>query len=143
MENYINSLTHNLFAQIVVWAIFLDTFLGVLRAVKERKFNSGIGIDGGIRKIAMIGCIAFLAVLDMSFTFNLLFMLPQEWISFLGINKLGLCEFFSILFILYEAVSILKNMVLCGLPVPTKLKNWIESFLDIMTDELPIESKNK
>ena len=143
MGNYINLVANNLFVQIVAIAIFLDTFLGVLRAIKERKFNSGIGIDGGIRKIAMIGCIAFLAVLDMSFTFNLLFMLPQEWISFLGINKLGLCEFFSILFILYEAVSILKNMVLCGLPVPTKLKNWIESFLDIMTDELPIESKNK
>ena len=140
MGNYINLVANNLFVQIVVIAIFLDTFLGVLRAIKERKFNSGIGIDGGIRKIAMIGCIAFLAVLDMSFTLNLLFMLPQEWISFLGINKLGLCEFFSILFILYEAVSILKNMVLCGLPVPTKLRDKVENFLDVMTDELPIEN---
>jgi len=143
MENYINSLTHNLFAQIVVWAIFLDTFLGVLRAIKERKFNSGVGIDGGIRKVAMLGCIAFLAALDMCFTFNLLFMLPLEWISYLGINKLGLCEFFSILFILYEAVSILKNMLLCGLPVPKKLRDRVESFLDIMTDELPIGSKEE
>lgn len=143
MENYINSLTHNLFAQIVVWAIFLDTFLGVLRAVKERKFNSGIGIDGGIRKVAMLGCIAFLAALDMCFTFNLLFMLPQDWIGFLGVEKIGLCEFFSILFILYEAVSILKNMLLCGLPVPKKLRNRVESFLDVMTDELPIETKQE
>ena len=140
MENYINSLTHNIFAQIVVWAIFLDTFLGVLRAIKERKFNSGVGIDGGIRKIAMIGCIAFLSVLDLCFTFNLLFMLPQEWVAFLGISKLGLCEFFSILFILYEAVSVLKNMVLCGLPVPKKLKDKVESFLKVMTEELPIDS---
>lgn len=140
MDNYINSLIHNIFAQIVVWTIFLDTFLGVLRAVKERKFNSCVGIDGGIRKIAMIGCIAFLSVLDLCFTFNLLFMLPQQWISYLGISKLGLCEFFSILFILYEAVSILKNMLLCGLPVPAKLKNLIESFLDTMTDELPINN---
>lgn len=139
MGNYINLVAHNLFVQIVVIAILLDTFLGVLRAIKERKFNSCMGIDGGIRKVAMIGCIAFLAALDMCFTFNLLFMIPQEWIGFLGINKLGLCEFFSLLFILYEAVSILKNMVLCGLPVPTKLKNWIESFLDIMTDELTVE----
>jgi len=143
METYINSLTHNIFAQIVVWAIFLDTFLGVLRAIKERKFNSCVGIDGGIRKIAMIGCIAFLAVLDMSFTFNLLFMLPQEWVSYLGVNKLGLCEFFSILFILYEAVSILKNMLLCGLPVPKKLSTKVESFLNIMTDELSIENKGE
>lgn len=143
MGNYINSLTHNLFAQIVVWAIFLDTFLGVLRAVKERKFNSGVGIDGGIRKIAMIGSIAFLAALDMCFTFNLLFMLPQEWIGFLGVEKIGLCEFFSILFILYEAVSILKNMLLCGLPVPKKLRDKVENFLDVMTDELPIETKQE
>lgn len=143
MGNYINLVANNLFVQIVIIAIFLDTFLGVLRAIKERKFNSCMGIDGGIRKVAMIGCIAFLAALDMCFTFNLLFMLPQEWVGYLGINKLGLCEFFSLLFILYEAVSILKNMVLCGLPVPTKLKNWIESFLDIMTDELPIESKEQ
>ena len=137
MENYINQISHNLFVQIVIIAIFLDTFLGVLRAIKERKFNSGVGIDGGIRKVAMLGCIAFLSALDMCFNFNLLFMLPAEWITYLGINKLGLCEFFSLLFILYEAVSILKNMLLCGLPVPTRLKRWIEGFLDVMTDELP------
>ena len=141
MENLINILTNNAIIKILIVAVFLDTFLGVLRALKEKKFNSGVGIDGGIRKIAMIGSIAFLAALDMCFTFNLLFMLPQEWIVFLGVEKLGLCEFFSILFILYEAVSILKNMVLCGLPVPTKLRDKVENFLDVMTDELPIENK--
>ena len=143
MENLINILTNNAIIKILIVAVFLDTFLGVLRAVKERKFNSGVGIDGGIRKIAMIGSIAFLAALDMCFTFNLLFMLPQEWIVFLGVEKLGLCEFFSILFILYEAVSILKNMLLCGLPVPKKLRDKVENFLDVMTDELPIENKEQ
>lgn len=141
MQNFINILTNNTFIKILIIAVFLDTFLGALRALKERKFNSGVGIDGGIRKVAMLGCIAFLAVLDMCFTFNLLFMLPEQWISFLGVEKIGLCEFFSILFILYEAVSILKNMLLCGLPVPPKLKNKLESLLHTMTDELPVESK--
>lgn len=140
MENLINILTNNAFIKILIVAVFLDTFLGALRAIKERKLNSGVGIDGGIRKVAMLGCIAFLAALDMCFTFNLLFMLPQEWIGFLGVEKIGLCEFFSILFILYEVVSILKNMLLCGLPVPMKLKNWVEGFLNVMTDELPIEN---
>lgn len=140
MENYINILTNNTFVKILIIVVFLDTFLGVLRAIKERKFNSGIGIDGGIRKVAMLGCIAFLVILDMCFTFNLLFMLPQQWISYLGIEKLGLCEFFALLFILYEAVSILKNMLLCGLPVPKKLRNRVENFLNTMTDELPIEN---
>lgn len=137
MLNYINSVQNNLFILVVAIVIFMDTFLGVLRAIKQRKFNSCFGIDGGIRKVAMLGCIAFLAALDMCVTFNLAFMIPREWLSVLGVDKIGLCEFFCILFILYEAVSILKNMLLCGLPVPTKLKNWIENFLNIMTDELP------
>lgn len=53
---------------------------------------------------------------------------------------MGVCELFCLLYILYEIVSILKNMTLCGLPVPTKLKSWIQKFLDDMTDELPEEA---
>ena len=30
-------------------------------------------------------------------------------------------------------------MTLCGLPIPTKAKSWIQKFLDDMTDELPEE----
>ena len=137
MQNYINSVQNNLFILVVAIVAFMDTFFGVLRAIKFRKFNSCFGIDGGIRKVAMLGCIAFLAALDLCISFNLGFMLPQEWLSVLGVEKIGLCEFFSILFILYEAVSIMKNMVLCGLPVPKKFKTWIENFLNLMTDELP------
>ncbi len=143
MMQYINLVQNNLFIRTVIIVVMLDTFLGVCRAVKEGKFNSCFGIDGGIRKVAMLGCIAFLAVLDMCITFNLAFMLPKDWISFLGVEKIGLCEFFAILFILYEAVSILKNLLLCGLPVPTKLKTFIESFLDVMTDELPEVSEEE
>ena len=63
-------------------------------------------------------------------------MLPQQYIDFLGIEKLGICEFFSILFLLYETVSILKNMVLCGLPVPIKIRKYVENLLNNMTNEL-------
>lgn len=142
MMDYINLIQNNLFIRTVMIVVMLDTFLGVLRAVKEGKFNSCFGIDGGIRKVAMLGCIAFLGALDMCITFNLAFMLPKEWLSFLGVDKIGLCEFFSILFILYEAVSVLKNLLLCGAPIPTKLKTFIEKLLNIMTDELPdVEEK--
>lgn len=142
MMDYINLIQNNLFIRTVMIVVMLDTFLGVLRAVKEGKFNSCFGIDGGIRKVAMLGCIAFLGALDMCITFNLAFMLPKEWLGFLGVEKIGLCEFFSILFILYEAVSILKNLLLCGAPIPTKLKTFIEKLLNIMTDELPdVEEK--
>ncbi|MBE6071029.1 MAG: phage holin family protein [Clostridium butyricum] len=136
MENLIYSLAHNIFIKIAIWAILLDTFLGGLRALRHGKFNSSVGIDGGIRKVAMMGCLAFLAILDTCFTVNLLFMIPQEWISVLGVKKLGISEFFAILFILYEAASILKNMLLCGLPIPKKWREKLEGFLNLMTDEL-------
>lgn len=74
---------------------------------------------------------------------NVLCMIPEQYIQVLGISKLGVCEFFSLLFILYELVSILKNMTLCGLPVPTKIKIWIQKFLDDMTEELPEEAAQK
>lgn len=137
MTNYINLVQHNVFILTVAIVILMDTFFGVCRALKEHKFNSCFGIDGGIRKIAMLGCIAFLAGLDMCIKINLAFMLPQEWINYLGTDQIGLCEFFSILFILYEAVSILKNMLLCGLPIPARFRNILEKMLDYFTDELP------
>ena len=39
------------------------------------------------------------------------------------------------MFILYESSSILKNMVLCGLPIPLRIKKIIEKFLSDMTNE--------
>ena len=137
MTNYINLVQHNVFISTVAIVILMDTFFGVCRALKEHKFNSCFGIDGGIRKTAMLGCIAFLAGLDICIKINIAFMLPQEWINYLGTDQIGLCEFFSILFILYEAVSILKNMLLCGLPIPARFRKVLEKMLDYFTDELP------
>ena len=137
MTNYINLVQHNVFILTVAIVILMDTFFGVCRALKEHKFNSCFGIDGGIRKVAMLGCIAFLAGLDICIKINIAFMLPQEWINYLGTDQIGLCEFFSILFILYEAASILKNMLLCGLPIPARFRKVLEKMLDYFTDELP------
>lgn len=136
MVNYINLLQNNLFVISVLWAVVLDTILGALRAVKERKFNSTVGINGAIRKTAMIISIAALMAFDIMTHFDLLFMVPEQYVAAIGISKMGTCEFFSLLFTLYETVSILKNMVLCGLPVPPKLKTLVEKFLDEMTEEL-------
>ena len=68
-------------------------------------------------------------------------MVPDKYIQLLGIQKMGVCEFFCLLFVLYEAVSILKNMTLCGLPVPERVREYIQKFLDDMTDELPKEEE--
>lgn len=136
MQEFLTLLASNLFVKLVIISIILDSFLGAGRAVKEKKFNSCIGIDGVIRKVCMIGCIVFLMLVDVCTNFNFLFMLPKQYIDFLGIEKLGICEFFSILFLLYETVSILKNMVLCGLPVPIRIRKYVENLLNNMTNEL-------
>lgn len=141
MREILILLSGNSFFRILTIAVLLDTILGVLRAFKYRKFNSCVGIDGAIRKVAMLVSVGLLMLVDTIMQFNLLFMIPEKYIQYIGITKLGLCEFFCLLFILYEAVSILKNMTLCGLPVPGKAKVFIQHFLDEMTDEMPDDSK--
>ena len=137
MREIITLFETHLFFIILLYAVIMDTILGVLRAIKEHKFNSCVGIDGAIRKAAMILSVVFLMIIDSVVQIDFLFMIPKEYLQFLGIERLGICELFCILFILYEAISILKNMTLCGLPVPMRIKKWIQKFLDDMTDELP------
>ena len=139
VERIVTLLANNSFVKILLIAVALDTMLGVLRAIKEHKFNSCVGIDGAIRKAAMLMSVCLLMAVDVIMRINVLFMIPEAYIKVLGVDKLGICEFFCLLFILYELVSVLKNMTLCGLPVPTKVKKWIQKFLEDMTEELPEE----
>jgi len=37
--------------------------------------------------------------------------------TYLGLDTVGMAEFFALLYIAYEVVSIFKIMALCGLPV--------------------------
>ncbi len=143
MNQIILLLYNNSFFKILLLAVTLDTILGVLRAIKEHKFNSCVGIDGAIRKAAMVLSVLLLMATDVIMHINILFMVPEQYIKILGIDKLGVCEFFCLLFILYELVSILKNMTLCGLPVPSKAKKWVQKFLEDMTEELPDEAIEK
>ena len=48
MEKILMLLAKNSFIRILLIAVTLDTLLGVLRAIKEHKFNSCVGIDGAI-----------------------------------------------------------------------------------------------
>lgn len=117
-------------------------FYGTLRAIKEKKFNSCVGIDGAIRKVAMIGCIAFLMMADMTININVISWIPSEITQFVGIEKIGLCEFFCILFTIYEVISVAKNAILCGLPFPKFIKIKLEKLLNNLTGELK-ESEGK
>lgn len=137
MTEIMNLIEAHSFFVILLYAVLLDTVLGVLRAIKEHKFNSCVGIDGAIRKVAMVFSVMLLMLVDSMVKINFLFMIPEEYVQMIGIDKMGICEVFCLLYIMYELVSVLKNMTLCGLPVPSKIKGFIQKFLDNMTDELP------
>ena len=126
---------NNIIFYLLVISILLDVFLGSIRAIKDRSWNSTVGINGILRKTAMIGSSVFLIVVDSILNIDLLFFIPDEILNFLHINSVGIFELFGIMFILYESSSILKNMVLCGLPIPLKIKKVIEKFLSDMTSE--------
>lgn len=53
--------------------------------------------------------------------------------------KMGITELFCLLFILYEATSVLKNMLLCGIPVPAGIREKLTVWLDSMTDETQVD----
>lgn len=137
-DNLITFLVESRIITLVAWAVVVDTIFGVARAVKERKLNSCFGIDGAIRKISMLVSIICLAVVDMALMINLIGFVPENVRAYLpqGMNTIGIAEFFGLLYISYETVSILKNMALCGLPVK-RVWNVIYKFLHKYTDELP------
>lgn len=126
---------HDKLLQLVIIAIITDTVFGMLRAIKDHDFNSCFGINGAIRKCAMILSIILLVIVDYITQFNLIGFLPEEVRRYIG-ESIGISGFFEILFLTYEVVSILKNMVLCGLPVK-KIWLYVRTFLSKYTDELP------
>lgn len=136
MERIIENLTHNIFLEALVLVIALDTFLGCLRAIKEKSWNSTFGINGLLRKFAMIGSVAMLMVIDYIVNIDFIGFVPDEIMSYLGNIKIGISSLFGIIFIMYEFTSVLKNMVLCGLPVPKQLKEKVEGLLNNFTSEL-------
>lgn len=121
--------------QMVILAVVMDTVFGIFRAIRQRKLNSSFGIDGAVRKISMMMSISFLVILDSIANINLIGFLPKEIREYLG-SKIGTAEFFGLIYLAFEVVSVLKNMALCGLPVRGVWKK-VREFLGKYTDELP------
>lgn len=138
MKQFVTELFCNTVIRLVIIAVIMDTFFGVGRAIKKHAFNSSVGIDGAIRKIAMIFSIGFLAVIDKLVGWNLIAFIPEQIRNYFpeSFVVIGLTEFFGLLYLAYECVSILKNMTLCGLPVKNLWQN-VRKFLLNYTDELP------
>ena len=132
---------NNIIFYLLILVITLDILLGSIRAIKYHTFNSTFGINGMLRKTAMIISSVFLIIIDSILNFNLLFMIPEEILKILKINTVGIFELFGILFIIYESLSVLKNMIKCGLPIPKKIKIYLEKLLSKFTKELGGDNK--
>ena len=59
-KEFLEALIQNNVFRIIIVMIIFDTIFGILRAIKERKINSCVGIDGMIRKARNVIFIIFL-----------------------------------------------------------------------------------
>lgn len=114
----------------------MTQFYGILRAIKEKKINSCIGIDGIIRKVAMLISIVILSLIDNIIKIDLIGFIPEIIKTTLNLGHVGISTLFIILFVLFEILSILKNMVLCKLPIPKKLQSQFENIMKEFTNEI-------
>ena len=136
------ALMGNIFVRLLLIAVCADMVFGSLRAAKYRKWNSAVGIDGAIRKAGMLACVLLFTAIDMMMHVDVLGWLPVDARNVLdacGVVKMGVTELFALLFILYEATSVLKNMLLCGLPVPAGLREKLGAWLSTMTEETSVD----
>lgn len=135
---FAEALCGNIFVKLLAIAICADMVFGSLRAAKYRRWNSAVGIDGGIRKVGMVAGVLLLTMVDMLLNLDLINLVGEDvrrTLSAAGIVKMGVTELFALLFILYEFTSILKNMLLCGIPIPAGLRKKAVAWLESMTDE--------
>lgn len=136
MKEYYGIMVHNKGVQLLSIFIVLDVIFGVLRAIRERKLNSTIGIDGIIRKVGMIITISVSILVDMIVRVDLIAFIPENVKDVLGLSKIGVSVIFNILYIIFEILSIFKNMYRCKLPLPKKLKVFLEKMLKEFTSEI-------
>ena len=135
MDNFL-SLLNNDGMKILIVTIVLDLILGILRAIREKSINSCIGIDGMIRKVGMLIVIVFLTIIDRIINLDLIGFIPETIKETLKLGHVGISSLFNLLFIIFEILSIFKNMILCKLPIPKKLQVYLENIMKEFTGEL-------
>lgn len=136
MKQYYEIMVHNKGVQLLIIFIVLDVIFGVLRAIKERKLNSTIGIDGIIRKVGMIIAICVCILVDTIVSIDLIGFVPENAKEVLGLSKVGISNLFNILYVVFEVLSIFKNMYKCKLPLPKKVQIFLEKLLKEFTSEV-------
>lgn len=136
-------LVKNKVLQVMAIFIVFDVIFGILRSIKQRKTNSSIGIDGIVRKCAMLFTIAGCIILDNIVKIDLIGFIPVEVKNVLNLGRVGISELFAILYCIFEILSIFKNMYKIGIPLPIKLKILLEKILKEFTEEVKEEKEGK
>ena len=109
MNEIIKMISNSKSVKILIVCIILDVIFGILRALKEKKINSCIGIDGIIRKVGMILSIAFCFVIDYISHFNLIGFLPESITESLHLGQCGLAFIFNPSNTIYKELNINAN----------------------------------
>ena len=122
--------------KVLLILVILDSIFGCLRAIRERKFNSNVGIDGLIRKFGMLISVIFFIAIDLIMKINLVGFIPEEIRKAINLEFFGISSMFLWLFIIYESLSVLKNMIKCKLPIPKKFQSFLEKVFKTYTQEL-------
>lgn len=136
-------LFNNKTIQILAIFISLDLIFGFLRSIKQHKTNSTIGIDGIIRKFGIIFSVVGCVILDYIVNINLISFIPNEIRETLNLGKVGIADLFAMLYCIFEILSIFKNMYKIGIPLPIKLKNFLEKLLEEFTNEIDEKKEGK
>lgn len=136
MNEYLSILINSDGLKILGIVITLDTIFGILRAIKEKSLNSCIGIDGIIRKVGMLISIIFLMGIDTIIHLDLIGFIPDTVKEIMNFGQVGIADLFMVLFIVFEILSIFKNMILCKLPIPKKLQQFLENAMKEFTGEI-------
>lgn len=143
MYFFIRNLLNSNGFKILLVIICLDCIFGILRAIKQRKINSTIGIDGIIRKCGMLLATIFIKMIDYMIDLDFLAFVPMAIKEYFQFDQFGIGSLFALLFIVFEALSVLKNMIICKLPIPKKLQTWLEKVMSEFTNEIKDESEEK
>lgn len=138
---YIEFLIARKDVKVLIIFIVFDTIFGILRAIKEKKINSNIGIDGIIRKVAMLFSMVFLSIIDFILEIDFLSFMPESIKELINLQNVGVSNLFIVLFVVFEALSVLKNMTRCKLPIPKKLQSFLEKVMTEYTKEIEEERK--
>ena len=90
----------------------------------------------------MLTSVIFFGLIDIILELNLIGFIPEEIRKAIKLDTIGIADLFNMLFVIFESLSILKNMVKCKLPIPKKLQQFLENAFNKFTEELK-ESEEK